>query len=125
MIAPASNVMKIRELIARHDIHRVPPPVTLPKVEFCTLGDDAREAAERVAERRIIRAGIDAWHAIGKAESFENWKRIGAALSIGKVYALRVTGANCAWGQNYSRLLRLDEGTPFRPHAKIVAQPRY
>jgi len=29
----------------------------------------------------------------------EAWKRIGAALTIGKAHALRVTGANQAWGQ--------------------------
>jgi hypothetical protein len=48
-------------------------------------------------------AGIDAWNAIGKAESFEAWRSIGAALAIGKAHALRVTGANAAWGRNYSR----------------------
>jgi hypothetical protein len=31
------------------------------------------------------------------------WKIIGAALAIGKAHALRVTGANRAWGRNYSR----------------------
>jgi hypothetical protein len=36
-------------------------------------------------------------------ESFEAWKVIGAALSVGKAHALRVTGANSAWGRNYSR----------------------
>jgi hypothetical protein len=38
-----------------------------------------------------------------KAESFEAWAAIGAALSIGKAQALRITGANRAWGRNYSR----------------------
>src|SRR5262249_28279730 len=49
------------------------------------------------------KAGQDAWQEITKAESFEAWKKIGAALSIGKAHALRVTGANQAWGQHYSR----------------------
>jgi hypothetical protein len=38
-----------------------------------------------------------------KAESFDGWKAIGAALAVGKRHALRVTGANAAWGCNYSR----------------------
>ena len=56
--------------------------------------------AARVAERKVIRAGLDAWQAIGKADTFENWKKIAAALAVGKAHALRVTGANAAWGQN-------------------------
>jgi len=63
----------------------------------------ARAVAARIAERRVIRAGVDAWQAIGKAESFEAWKAIGTALAIGKARALRVTGANAAWGRNYGR----------------------
>ena len=35
------------------------------------------------------------------ANSFESWKSIGAALAVGKAHALRVTGANAAWGRNY------------------------
>ncbi len=98
--------MNLREIIGKADTHRTPPPVTLPRIEFCTIDteQEAREAAERLVERKVIRAGIDAWQSIKKADSFENWKRIGAALSIGKAHALRVTGANCAWGQNYSRV---------------------
>ena len=52
---------------------------------------------------RAIRAGREAWQAINRAESFEGWRTIGAALAVGKAHALRVTGANAAWGQNYSR----------------------
>jgi hypothetical protein len=52
---------------------------------------------------RTIRAGRDAWQAIGKAESFEAWRSIGAALAVGKAHALRVTGANRAAGQRYCR----------------------
>lgn len=79
-------------------------PVTLPPVAI--LGPDAetlREHARRIGERRTIRAGVDTWAAINKAESFEGWKAIGAALAIGKAHALKVTQANAAWGRNYSR----------------------
>jgi hypothetical protein len=79
-------------------------PVTLPKLVFMAgQEDDTKEAAERIATTRIIRAGRDAYHAIDKAESFAAWKSIGAALAIGKAHALKVTGANAAWGRNYSR----------------------
>jgi hypothetical protein len=81
-------------------------PVTLPVVllqDDFDIEREAREAQERVAERRVIKNGVEAWEAIGKAESFEGWKRIGAALSVGKQFALRATGANAAWGRNYSR----------------------
>ena len=80
-------------------------PVTLPtlKVADFDIEAEAKEAAARIAERRVIRAGLDAWAAINKAELFEGWKAIGAALAIGKAQALRVTGANRAWGRNYSR----------------------
>ena len=65
-------------------------PVTLPTFAFAESDAEAEacEAAARVAERKAIRAGLDAWRAIGKAESFESWKIIGAALSIGKAHAL-------------------------------------
>ncbi len=84
---------------------RIIPPPTLPALNLPDLDveAEAREAAARVAERRVIRAGLDAWAAINKAESFEGWKAIGAALAVGKAHALRVTGANAAWGRNYSR----------------------
>ncbi len=79
--------------------------VTLPKLALPDLDieAEAKEAQARVAERRVIRQGLDAWGAIGKAESFEAWRLIGAALAIGKAHALHVTGANAAWGRNYSR----------------------
>ena len=84
---------------------RTPPPVTLPKLNLPDIDIEleAREAAARVAERRTIRRGLDAWAEINKAESFEGWLAIGAALAIGKAHALKVTGANAAWGRNYSR----------------------
>jgi hypothetical protein len=78
-------------------------PITLPRLIFMAEPDDPKEIAERMATTRTIRAGLDAWNAIGKAESFESWKTIGAALAVGKAHALRTTGANRAWGQHYSR----------------------
>ena len=84
-----------------------PKPVTLPRVELKTFDDDDREIeeiAKQFATKRIIKTGLECWQAIERAESFENWKSIGAALAIGKAHALRVTGCNCAWGRNYSRV---------------------
>jgi hypothetical protein len=54
-------------------------------------------------EHRIIKQGLDSWQGINQANSFENWKKIGAALLIGKRRALRITGANAPSGQNYCR----------------------
>jgi hypothetical protein len=70
---------------------------------FMAGEDDPAEAAEQLAATRTIRAGRNALEAITKAESYEAWKAIGAALAIGKAHALRVTGANAAWGSTYSR----------------------
>jgi hypothetical protein len=82
------------------------PSVTLPRyiLPEIDIEREPQEAAARIAERKVIRAGVDAWQAIGKAESFENWKAVGNALAIGKAHALRVTGANAPWGRNYSRV---------------------
>ncbi len=63
---------------------------------------EAVEAAKRAAITRTIRQGRDAWDQIGNANSFSAWCKIGAALSVGKSYALRTSGANCAWGATYS-----------------------
>lgn len=54
-------------------------------------------------EVRTIKAGRNALEAIERAETFTAWMAIGKALCIGKAHALRVTGANAAWGRNYSR----------------------
>ena len=89
-----------------HGQERELVPVSLPKLvwlETVAQGGDAKEAATRFAEYRAIRAGREAWQAINRAESFEGWRAIGAALAVGKAHALRVTGANAAWGRNYSR----------------------
>jgi hypothetical protein len=79
--------------------------VSLPVIEFKRVDAERerKEIAAHLIETRTIKAGADAWQEIGKAESFEAWKRIGAALSIGKSHALKVSGANAAWSRNYSR----------------------
>jgi hypothetical protein len=79
-------------------------PISLPVFNLppLDLETEIREAAAKVAERRVIRAGLDAWRSIGKAESFENWKLIGAALSIGKARAQRIAGEAENWrDRNY------------------------
>lgn len=83
----------------------LPAPVTLPRLNLPAFDDrdERREIAARFAEHRIVAKGRDAWASINRAESFEGWKAIGAALAVGKAHALRVTGANAAWGRNYSR----------------------
>jgi hypothetical protein len=81
---------------------------TLPELSFLKNGPpvdtepERRETAARFAEHRTIRSGLDAWAEINKAQSFEAWKRIGAALSVGKAHALRVTQANAPMGRWYS-----------------------
>src|SRR5262252_5678696 len=77
--------------------------VTLPRLVFMAGRDDPKTVADQISTMRTIRAGRDAWQAIGKAESFEGWRSIGAALAIGRAHALRVTGANRAAGQHYCR----------------------
>ena len=93
---------------AFHEVVKI-APVTLPKLNLGDLDVEAIEAEARQAATKVktIRAGRDAWEAINKAQSFEGWKAIGAALAVGKAHALRVTGANAAWGRNYSREFNL------------------
>jgi hypothetical protein len=82
-----------------------PAPVSLPRfnLDDIDVEREAREAAERLAQRRVLRNGLDAWRAIGKAESLEAWLKIGAALHVGKLRAIRVTRSNSGWGAAYSR----------------------
>jgi hypothetical protein len=89
----------------RSDHNRTPRPVTMPAINLPPLDDEAIavEAAEAAAKIKTIRLGRDALEAINKAQSFSSWLAIGAALAIGKAHALKVTGANAAWGRNYSR----------------------
>ena len=79
----------------------IPKSVTLPVVEIDDIDveREAKEAAERVSIRRTIRRGRDAWDAIHKSESFEGWAAIGAALVIGKQYALRTVDPDAPWHQ--------------------------
>jgi hypothetical protein len=74
------------------------PPITLPPDSASLVALDD----EHAAEVRILRDGRAAWQAIGKADTFENWCVIGRALQIGKISALRVSGANRAMGRTYS-----------------------
>ena len=87
------------------EVVRIAPVVTMPAINLPDLDDRAIEAETRQAQARVrvIRAGRDAWEAINKAQSFDGWKAIGAALAVGKAHALKVTGANAPWGRNYSR----------------------
>jgi hypothetical protein len=79
--------------------------VTLPKLRLDDIDSAAVEAEARAAAAKIktIRLGRDAWEAISKSASFDGWLKVGAALAVGKAHALRVTGANQAWGRSYSR----------------------
>ena len=45
--------------------------VTLPKLAWLNQAppDNVRETAQKLAELRIVRAGVDAWAAIAKAKS--------------------------------------------------------
>lgn len=92
-------------LLGSEKKERPAAPVTLPKFTFPPddIESEIQEAAARAIEQRTIRLGRDAWLAVGKAGGWENWKSIGAALAVGKAHALRVTGANQAWGSAYSR----------------------
>ena len=83
------------------------PKVLLPEIDDQTIAEEAAAAAARVAERRTVREGLNAWAAIGKSDCFEAWKVIVRALAVGKAHALRITGANAAWGSAYSRTFAL------------------
>ena len=76
----------------------------MPALKIARLDDVAerREIAQRLAQARVIRLGADAWAEIAKCQSFDAWRKIGAALSVGKQYALRVSGASEPWGRNYT-----------------------
>jgi hypothetical protein len=81
-----------------------PKPVTLPivKLDDIDIEREAKEAAQRIAERRVVRNGRDAWEAINKAQSsFEGWLAVGKALLIGREVALKSTGANAPMGRRY------------------------
>ena len=85
--------------------NRLVAPPTLPKIRLGNfdIEEEARAAAAKVAERRVIRQGLDCWREIGKVETLEAWRKIGAALHIGKLRAIRVTRSNSGWGSAYSK----------------------
>jgi hypothetical protein len=110
---------------ARVDASPLSPPVTLPKFRLADIDveSEAREGAAKVAERKIIRAGIDAWSAINKAESFEGWLAIGRALQIGRTVAMRASGSNCPNGPAYTLALR--DWLHEHHFSKMTKQERY
>jgi hypothetical protein len=69
------------------------------------LPDIANDTAARFLEYRTIKFGREAWEQVNNAESFEGWRRIGAALAIGKQHALKVSQANAPWGRAYCKAL--------------------
>jgi hypothetical protein len=75
------------DLESRSHQRRLPPPITLPKLNLGDLDDETiqAEAREAAAKIKTIRLGRDAWEAVAKAESFDGWKAIGAALAVGKL----------------------------------------
>lgn len=80
-------------------------PITLPRLNFMAEQDDPKEAAERISTMRAIRAGRDAWEAVQKSGSFENWEKVAVALARGRDHSLRVSGANRPAGQTYCRAM--------------------
>jgi hypothetical protein len=73
---------------------------------FFTAGqDDVKEAAERILTERTIRASRDAWRNMHVADDLDRWCLVGAALNIGRQWALKVTGANRPAGGMYSRAM--------------------
>jgi hypothetical protein len=78
-------------------------PITLARIDL-PPPDDEKDKAAHLAERKVVRLGRDAFENINRANTFENWLCVGRALLVGKGIALRATGANRAWGRNYSRV---------------------
>jgi hypothetical protein len=79
-------------------VTRVLPRFNIAEID---VEREAKETAARFAEFRIIKLGLDAWEEVTRANSFESWKKIGAALLVGKKRALAITRANAPWGQRY------------------------
>jgi hypothetical protein len=90
------------------DDRLTPKPVTVAPIKLRAVPHDERDIklqAQRLLEVRTVKAGAQAWQAITTVETFDSWKKIGAALHVGKQHALVLTGANRPWGSNYSRAL--------------------
>jgi hypothetical protein len=99
---------------------RPPPPVTLPAINFPAAdNDDAerKEAARRIAEQRVVRAARDAWQTANKAGSLEAIKTVGAALLIGRAYAMRVNG-HSQGPRLFAHTAPVDEGQRIRDHVR-------
>lgn len=91
----------------RGEFYRPILPVTLPKIALPdldreALADEARAVAARLMEIRTVRRGRDAWEAVAKVETLDQWKAITAALIIGRDHALRVSGAEAPNGRRYT-----------------------
>jgi hypothetical protein len=84
-------------------------PVTLPALQFLEKGppvDDEperREVADKFAEFRTIRAGVECWQAISTVNTFAASTKIAKSLQVGRQAALRATGANRPAGQIYCK----------------------
>jgi hypothetical protein len=88
--------------------NRPPAPVTLPALESLKAplvddGAERREVADKFAEYRTVRAGVECWQAISTVNTFEAWTKIGKSLQVGRNHALRATGANRPAGQIYCK----------------------
>jgi hypothetical protein len=102
-------------------------PVSLPKFDLADIDIEieAKEAAARVAEKKVIRRGRDCWEAIGQAESYENWRTIALALRLGRDHALRVSGANAPNGRRYTVALSDWLNRNFASTKPMPKQTRY
>jgi hypothetical protein len=85
-------------------------PVTLPSLHCLDKPPaeadetELKAAAAKIAEQHTVRCGLDAWRAINKAETFNGWKAIGAALMVGRDHALKATGANAPMSRRYCKV---------------------
>jgi hypothetical protein len=52
-------------------------------------------------EQSTIRHGQEAWHRLGRDQTWEDWKHVGAALVIGRSGAMREAGVNRPVGRCY------------------------
>jgi hypothetical protein len=80
------------------------PKVTLPAFNLPDIDAEAerKETAQRIATQRVVRRGRDAWEAVTRAETLDQWRAIAAALVIGRDHALRVSGAKAPNGRHYT-----------------------
>lgn len=58
-----------------------------------------------MSDGATIEAGRTAWDKIHGATTFENWRKVALAVSIGRHHALREAGQNKPFGPKYSRAL--------------------